>query len=248
MQKEPKVALITGGARRIGAEIAKLLHAAGMNIIIHYNLSTDAADELSRELNSLRPHSVVSFRANLAEIDTLEDGMTRAVAAFGRLDVLINNASRFYKTPMGEVTSFQWDDLLDSNLKAPFFLAQSAAPHLRKTQGCIINLADVHAERPMRDYAVYCISKAGLVMLTKSLAKELAPDIRVNAVAPGTVMLPEGDNTLTPELQDKILARIALQHYGDPQDIAKSVLFLIKDAPYMTGQILTVDGGRSLFI
>lgn len=243
-----KVALITGAARRVGAEMARVLHAAGMNIILHYHQSVAAATELCAELNTARPASAVLLSANLADIQQITPLVTQAVQTWGRLDYLVNNAARFYPTRIGTVTTTAWDDLINSNLKAPFFLCQAAKEALHQQQGCIINIADVHAQRPMRDYAVYCISKAGLVMLTQALAKELGPQVRVNAIAPGVVMLPEGENTLDAADKEKIIQRIALKRAGTPTDIAKAVLFLLQDANYITGEILTVDGGRALFI
>lgn len=244
----PQVALITGAARRVGAAIARRLHQEGMRVALHYHTSKDAATSLCQELNEIRPHSAMLLQADLTATTQLEKLIEQVLTEWGKLHVLINNASRFYRTPLDKATEIEWNDLLDSNLKAPFFLAQAASPYLAMQQGCIINIADIHGERPMRDYGVYCISKAGLIMLTKVLAKELSPDIRVNAIAPGTVMAPEGENNLTPELKQKILDRIALHKMGEAEDVAKAVMFLIRDANYITGQVLTVDGGRSLLI
>ncbi len=242
----PKVALITGAARRIGGEIAKHLHAAGINVVLHYHTSKTAAEQLCAFLNDQRSHSAVTLQADLADFAQLKPLVRHAAQEWGGLDVLVNNASRFYKTPIAKTTAATWDDLLHSNLRAPYFLSQAAADFLLKRQGCIVNIADVHAERPMQDYSVYCIAKAGVVMLTKALAKELGPVIRVNAVAPGTVMLPEGENELSEELKQKIISKTALRHYGTPEDVAKAVLFLVRDADYVTGEVLAVDGGRSL--
>jgi len=244
----PKVALITGAARRIGAEIAHVLHEAGWNIVLHHHRSQEDATQLCALFNKTRPHSATMLQADLSETSQLEKIVQRAASEWGQLDALINNASRFYKTLSHHVTEDQWDDLLNSNLKAPFFLCQAAKKYLQERKGCIVNITDVHGERPMRDYNVYCISKAGLIMLTKSLAKEWGPDIRVNAVSPGSVMLPEGDNTLTKEEEKKIVNRIALQRHGTPQDVARAVLYLVNDADYVTGTVLAVDGGRSLMI
>lgn len=247
-QCEHKVALITGAARRVGAEIAKSLHTNNMNIVVHYNASEHDAKEMCAEFNKIRPHSAIALKAELVETDGLKALVTQAEQAWGRLDVLVNNASRFYKTPLGEATEFQWDDLFSSNIKAPFFLAQAAAPHLAKQRGCIINIADIHAERPMRDYSVYCISKAGIIMLTKALAKELGPDVRVNAVSPGPIMWPEGENALTDDMKKTLINRTALLSHGGPEEIAKAVLFFVTGADFVTGQVLAVDGGRSLYI
>lgn len=247
MQKNShKVALITGAARRIGADIAMYLHEHGMNVVLHYNISNVEAEKLCTELNSQRKNSAVILRADLQESTSLEALVDQAVAAWGRLDVLVNNASKFYKTEIGKITEYEWDELMNTNLRAPLFLAQAAAPHLAKVRGCIVNITDIHGERPMRDYPVYCMTKAGLIMLTKSLAKELGPDVRVNAVSPGEIMWPEGENTLPDAMKDKIIARTALQCHGNPRAIAKAVWFYVNDADYVTGHVMAVDGGRLL--
>ncbi len=252
MQKDriipAKVALVTGAAKRIGAEIAETLHASGMNIVLHYYTSQAEVDILCAKLNASRADSAIALQANLTEVSILDELIEQAVTKWSRLDVLINNASRFYKTTLGNVTEFEWDDLLACNLKAPFFLSQAAAPHLKKYKGCIVNIADVHGERPMRDYSAYCISKAGLIMATKSLAKELGPDIKVNAISPGAIMWPEGENALEASVKQKIIERIALRCSGTASEIAKAVLYFVHDANYVTGQILAIDGGRSLLI
>lgn len=242
----PKVALVTGSARRIGAEIARSLHGKGLNIVIHYQYSERDADELCAEFNAKRAHSAIKIKADLGNSADISVLVQQAANSWGRLDVLVNNASRFYKTQMGEVAESHWNDLMDSNLKAPFFLSQQAAPFLKQTRGVIINIADIHSDRPMRDYSVYCISKAGLVMLTKVLAKELGPFVRVNAISPGGIAWPEHSNSLSEELKEKIIHRTALQCYGDPAHIAKAVLYFVNDADYVTGQVLAVDGGRIL--
>ena len=241
-----KTALITGAAARIGAEIATTLHASGMNIVIHYRSSADKAEALSAQLNALRNNSATTLQADLLETDGLNELVNQAAGTWGGLDVLVNNASSFYPTPVGEITEKHWDDLLGSNLKAPLFLSQAATPHLRKTQGCIINIVDIHGFRPMKAHPVYCAAKAGLAMLTQSLAKELGPDIRVNGVAPGAIMWPTSE--LDKEIQASILERTALKRQGEPEDIAKTVKFLVMDAGYITGQVIPVDGGRSLNI
>ncbi len=241
-----KVVLITGSARRIGAEIARSLHEVGMNIALHYNASEEDATNLCKELNHKRHHSAVALHADLQEAESEKALIQQAAAIWNRFDVLVNNASRFYRTGFGGVTEYAWDDLMHSNLKAPFFLAQAAAPFLTKTKGCIVNITDIHAERPLRDYSVYCISKSGLLMMTKVLAKELGPSIRVNAVAPGSILWPEGENSLSEGEKKKIIEQTALQRPGSPSDIAQAVLFFIRDAEYVTGQILDVDGGRML--
>lgn len=241
-----KTALITGGAKRIGAEDSRTLHAAGMNIIIHYRSSRAAADALAEELNQLRADSAHVLQLDLDHTDQLAGLIEQTVAIWGRLDVLINNASSFYPTPVGSITTDDWDNLFNSNLKAPLFLSQAAAPHLKKTGGCIINMVDIHAFKPMRKHPVYCAAKAGLAMLTQSLARELGPEIRVNGVAPGAILWPE--NEMQDETKQLILERTALKRAGTPADIAKTILFLVRDADYITGQIIPVDGGRSLNI
>lgn len=239
-----KVALITGAARRVGAEIARYLHAQNTNVIIHYHRSHDEASQLAQELNLLRPASAAVLALDLNQTDQLPDLIQRAADIWGRLDVLVNNASSFYPTPIGHITHSQWDDLFASNLKAPLFLSQAAAPYLAQHSGCIVNITDIHAEKPFKDYVVYCLAKAGLAMLTKVLARELAPKIRVNAVAPGTIIWPEGVSELNATQQEKILQKIPLERQGSPLDIAKAVAFFVDDAPYITGQILAIDGGR----
>jgi len=241
-----KVALITGGARRVGAEIARTLHAQGMNLVIHYRSSRDDAHALQAEFEKHRPKSVALVMGDLLKVAQLPGIVEEAVAAFGRLDALVNNASSFYPTPVGAATEEQWDDLIGTNLRAPFFLAQAAAPHLKKTHGCIVNIADIHADRPIKRYPIYCAAKAGVVLLTKSLARELAPEVRVNAVAPGTIMWPEGEAEVSAAQKQEMLARIPLQRTGNPDDIASTILFLIRDATYINGQVIAVDGGRTV--
>jgi pteridine reductase len=244
-----RVALVTGAARRIGAEIAQALHGAGMNVVLHFNTSKADAENLCRILNEKRANSAVILQADLLEMSAIPDLVQLAVAVWGSLDVLVNNASRFYKTKMGAVMEAEWDDLFGSNLKAPFFLAQAAAPYLAKARGAIVNIADVHGERPMLDYSAYCISKAGLIMLTKVLAKELGPDVRVNAVSPGGgVMWPLGENALSETEKMKIVDRTLLKIEGGPEEVAKAVLYLVEGADFVTGQVLAVDGGRLLRI
>jgi pteridine reductase len=244
-----RVALITGAARRIGADIAKVLHGAGFNVVLHYHKSAVEAEQLCQTLNAIRPQSAVKVQTDLLDSLAVPALMGEALASWGRLDVLVNNASRFYKTLCGKTTEYEWDDLFNSNLKAPFFLAQAAAKHLAQHQGTIINIADVHGERPMRDYGVYCISKAGMIMLTKVLAKELGPAVRVNAVSPGAgVMWPEGGNALSSEEQQQMVARTLLKRPAEPLAVAKAVLYLVESADFVTGQVLNVDGGRSVQI
>ena len=241
-----KTELITGAAKRIGAQIARTLHEAGCDIIIHYRHSEQAASALCKELNFERANSAYILQADLNDTHKLPDVIEQAVKFWGRLDLLVNNASSFFPTPVGNITLDNWDDLFNSNLKSPLFLSQAAIPHLLPTNGNIINIVDVHAFRPMKQHTVYCAAKAGLAMITQSLAKELGPDIRVNGVAPGAILWPE--NSMNTETQNTILERTALKRPGDPEDIAKAVLFLARDADYITGQIIPVDGGRTLNI
>jgi pteridine reductase len=239
-----QVVLITGGARRVGAEIARTLHAAGANILIHYRSSSAAAIALSDNLNQARPNSAAIHAANLSTAEAPERLVAAALGEFGRLDILINNASSFYPTPVGRITLAQWDDLMGSNLKAPLFLSQAAAPSLAEHRGLIINMIDIHALRPLKAHPVYSTAKAGLAMLTRALARELGPEIRVNGIAPGPVLWPEGH--MDEELKREIIGKTALKRHGTPEDIARTALFLARDAPYITGQIIAVDGGRSI--
>ena len=239
-----KVALITGAAHRIGATTAKMLHAEGMNIIIHYRSSRESAQALQEELNAKRENSIVLIQADLHETAKITEMVRESVKAWGRLDVVVNNASSFYPTPVGKIDEKVWDDLIGSNLKAPLFLSQAAAPHLKANNGCIVNIIDIHADRPLKNHTVYSIAKAGLVMLTKSLARELGPEVRVNAVAPGAILWPE--NEIDDVTKKRIISGTVLKRQGEPKDIARAVRFLIKHADYMSGQVLTVDGGRTL--
>ena len=241
-----KTALVTGGAKRIGASTSRLLHEAGYNIIIHYRRSQQSANELADELNAARPYSAKIIQADLNDETIYKQLIQQSFQCWNRLDVLVNNASSFYPTPVGSITLEDWDKLINSNMKAPLFLAQAAAPHLKQTQGNIINMIDVHGQRPMKDHAVYCAAKAGLSMITQSLAKDLGPDIRVNGVAPGAILWP--DNDMPENMKKLILERTALKRPGQPIDIAKTILFLARDADYITGQIIAVDGGRTLNI
>lgn len=240
-----KVALITGGARRIGASIARHLHAAGMQLVIHYRHSDVAAHALQEELNGQRPASVLLLQADLLQVPKLTRMIHDTINHYGRLDVLINNASSFYATPIGQAEENDWEDLLGTNLKAPFFLSQAAAPHLVNTHGCIINLVDIHAERPLKLHPIYSTAKAGLCMLTQSLARDMAPYVRVNAIAPGTILWP-ADSDLDEVTKQRMISNIPLKRHGEPEEIARVVLFLVRDAGYITGEILTVDGGRTL--
>ena len=240
------VALVTGAAKRIGAAIARRLHADGYDLALHYRNSRTEADALVADLEADRPGSTLALQAELAEFDRLPELVARTVGHFGRLDGLVNNASTYYATPMGEATPAQWDELFASNARAPFFLAQAAAPHLARSGGAIVNIVDIYAERPLRGHAVYSMAKAALAMATKSLALELGPDVRVNGVAPGNVLWSE--NPIKAETLETVLERTALERQGEPGDIAEAVLWLLRGNRYVTGQILAVDGGRTLTI
>ncbi len=239
-----KVALVTGAARRIGALTVRTLHADGANVVVHYRSSSLEAEKLAAELNQLRENSCITVRGDLADIDGLPEIIATVISKMGRLDILINNASTFYPTPVGEITEKHWDDLMTSNLKAPLFLSQAAMPYLKESKGCIVNMVDVHGFRPLKNYPVYSVAKAGLLMLTQSLARELAPEIRVNGVAPGAILSPE--MAMNQSDQKALLAKTALKREGTPEDIAKTILFLVRDADYITGQVIPVDGGRML--
>ena len=239
-----KVALLTGAAKRIGAETARVLHAAGMNIVLHHNSSAELADALATELNAVRPHSVVTVAFNLKQIERLPDLAKQAAAAWGRIDLLVNNASTFYPTEMEQIDLEQWHDLIAVNLQAPLFLSQACSRFLRENNGSIVNIVDIHGDRPLKGYPIYSIAKAGLIAMTKSLARELAPEIRVNGVAPGAIMWPEVE--AYESVHQEIIDRTALKREGHPRDIAKTVQFLSNGPDYITGQIIAVDGGRTL--
>jgi pteridine reductase len=243
-----KAVLVTGGARRIGQAIVRRLHDGGANLVVHYRASAEQARSLETELNARRAHSVALVQADLTQTRLLAGVIARAVDAWGRLDALVNNASSFYPTEVGGIGEDAWDDLMGTNLKAPLFLSQAAAPALRKSGGSIVNITDIHAGQPMKGHLVYNVAKAGLATLTRSLARELAPEVRVNAVAPGTILWPERDLWTDESARARIVARIPLQRMGEPDDIARAVEFFIAGAPYVTGQLLAVDGGRSLNI
>jgi pteridine reductase len=238
-----KVVLITGAARRVGAAIARKLHAAGAQVVIHYHRSAAEAQALAAELNAERPSSATPLGANLLDQKVLESLVEATLARHGHLDILVNNASTFYATPVGTITPAQWDDLMGTNLRVPLFLSQAAAPHLRARAGLILNIADIHGQRPLRHHVVYSPAKAGLIMLTQSLARELAPEVRVNAIAPGPVEFPESG--LSEEMKQAIVEKTLLKRRGSPEDVARAALFFASEAPYVTGQILAVDGGRS---
>jgi pteridine reductase len=236
--------LVTGGAKRLGAAIGRRLHAAGANVVVHYHQSQPSADALVAELERARAGSALAVRADLHDAERLPLLVDATLARFGRLDVLVNNASTFYPTPVGSITLAQFDDLVGTNLRAPLFLSQAAAPALRASRGLIINMVDIHGRRPLKAHPVYSAAKAGLVMLTQSLARELGPEVRVNAIAPGPVLWPERD--IDPQLKDEIIAKTALKRSGSPDDIARTAYFFAAEAPYVTGQVIAVDGGRSL--
>ncbi|MFY2763074.1 pteridine reductase [Arenimonas sp. MALMAid1274] len=238
------VALVTGASRRIGARIARRLHAAGYDLVLHHRRSDDDLVALVDALDAERTGSVLPLSFDLADPEApagLVDGTLRR---FGRLDALVNNASAFTPTPIGEATQAQWDDLFAANARGPFFLCQAAAPALRASGGAIVNLADIYGERPLAGHTIYCMAKAALIMMTQSLARELGPQVRVNAVAPGAVMWPESGKAEAEKAA--MLARTALQRVGDPDDVAEAVRWLLQDARYTTGQVIRVDGGRSL--
>lgn len=241
-----KVVLITGGAKRVGATICRELHAHGANLMIHYKTSIIEARALQAELNFQRANSVAIIQGDLLNINVLPSLVSETVKQFGHLDILINNASTYYPTEVGKITEENWHDLMGSNLKAPMFLAQAAASELRKNQGCIVNITDMHIERPKKGYVVYSVAKAGLVTLTKSLAHELSPEVRVNAVAPGPVQWPENNPQFDEVYRQRVISQTLLKRVGEAADIAKAVKFLVSDAPFITGHVLAVDGGRSL--
>jgi pteridine reductase len=245
-EMQGKVVLVTGGAKRVGASICRRLHVAGAQLAVHYHNSAQEALALHDELNALRADSAAIFQADLLDLKALPQLVCEVIEKFGQLDALVNNASSFYATPLANIDGQQWHDLLGTNLKAPLFLAQAAADELRRRHGCIVNIVDIHAERPMRDHLLYSVAKAGLAALTRALAQEMAPQVRVNAISPGVIMWPEGAAWKKEEQRRKIVAHTLLKREGEPDDIARTVQFLLNDAPYVTGQIIAVDGGRSV--
>jgi pteridine reductase len=241
-----KVVLITGGAKRVGAAICRELHANGALLMIHYNRSIEEARALKADLNLKRANSVAIIQGDLLNLEALPGLVSKTIEHFGKLDVLINNASSYTPTEIGTINEENWHDLMGSNLKAPMFLAQAAATELRKNHGVIINITDMHIERPKKGYVVYSVAKAGLVTLTKSLAQELSPEVRVNAVAPGPVLWPENNPQFDEVYRQRVISQTLLKRVGEANDVAKAVKFLVADAPFVTGHILAVDGGRSL--
>lgn len=245
---QPRIALVTGSAQRVGAVIVEELHRRGWTVFIHYRHSEVAAAALAARLNAQRAHSAVLLQADLNNPDDVQRLAADTLRLCGgRLQALVNNASSFYPTPIGTATQAQWQDLFASNAQAPFFLSQALTPALRAAHGSIVNIVDIHAERPFRQHTLYCMAKAALAMLTVSLAKELAPEVRVNGVAPGVILWPD-DNTpsaIASNTRDQILASVPLARAGEPRDIARTIAFLLEDAPYITGQIIAVDGGRT---
>ncbi|HEY3731758.1 MAG TPA: pteridine reductase [Steroidobacteraceae bacterium] len=239
-----RTALVTGAARRVGAGIVRALHAEGANVLIHCHRSVAEAHALAAELESARPDSTAVLACDLLDDAALPELIERARQRFGALHLLVNNASSFYPTPLGSITAAQWNDLIGTNLRAPLLLAQTAAPELRRTGGVLINIVDIHGMRPLRNHMVYSVAKAGLIMLTRALARELAPEVRVNAIAPGPVLWPEAP--MPEDQKQDILQHTPLQRRGSPEDIARAVLFFAAEAPFVTGQILAVDGGRSI--
>ena len=239
-----KTILVTGAAKRVGSAIAREMHATGANIMVHYRQAAAAAEALVAELNTLRPFSAACLQADLRDIETLPRLVTGTVDRFGRLDALVNNTSSFFPTPFGSIDQEAWDDLVGSNLKAPLFLTQAAAPHLLAARGAVVNITDIHAERPLAGYPLYCAAKAGLLGLTRALAIELGPLVRVNAVAPGPILWPE-DGFFDSSTRAEIVAHTLLERAGCPQDVARAVHYLLEDATYVTGQVINVDGGRS---
>lgn len=240
-----KVVLITGAAKRVGAEVAEFLHAQGWHVIIHYNNSQEDAEKLVSSLNEVRDDSALSLQADLNDMDAVKQLAGDATAKWGQIDALVNNASTFYPTKLAEATMDDWDKIFNSNVKAPFFLCQALADELKKNQGAIVNMLDIHVERPLKDYHLYSMSKAALKMLTKTLTKALAPNVRVNAVAPGIILWGANEDDFPEELKQRMLKRVPLRRKGEPHDIAETVSFLLNQN-YITGEIIAVDGGRNL--
>lgn len=245
---QEKVVLVTGGAKRVGAAICRRLHAQGAKLVIHYRSSLDEARALQLELNNNRPDSASLAQADLLDIDLLPELIDKTVKRYGQLDALINNASSFFATPLGTCTVEAWHDLVGSNLMAPLFLSQAATPYLKQQHGCIVNIIDIHTERPLKNFVIYNAAKGGLQALTRSLALEVGPEVRVNGVSPGAILWPEDAIWANAQARDAIIQGTLLKRMGEPEDIARTVQFLIHDAPYITGQIIAVDGGRSIHL
>ena len=239
-----KTALITGAAKRVGRAIAFELHDAGMNVLIHYREARASADEMAQEMNARRPDSALCHQADILDNAALASLVDVTQRHFGHIDYLVNNASSFFPTPLADIDENAWSDLIGTNLKAPLFLTQAAAPYLKARRGAVVNITDIHAERPLAGYLLYCAAKAGLLGLTRALSIELAPDVRVNAVAPGPILWPE-ERVFDPAMQAEIVAHTLLKRSGSPAEIARTVRFLLDDAPYITGQVINVDGGRT---
>lgn len=240
------VVLVTGAARRIGADIARTFHRVGFDVALHCNRSSDEANCLAQELNHVRRDSACVFQAALGDIDAVKSLAQSVLGWRGHLNVLVNNASSFYPTPLENASEANWDDLIGSNLKGPYFLCQALAEPLRKCHGSIVNIADIYARSPLKGYSIYCIAKAGNAMMTKALAKELAPQVRVNGIAPGVILWPHTDGQMSESVKQQVIARVPLQRIGCPADIAHMALFLAIDASYITGQVIAVDGGSGL--
>ena len=240
--------LVTGAARRIGAAIARALHSAGAHVALHCHRSRVEAERLAAELNGARAGSCVVVQADLLDVGSLAKLVDDAAQAFGRLDGLVNNASSFYATPFGSIGEREWNDLVGTNLRAPLMLAQAAAPRLREKRGAIVNVIDIHAERPLPGFLVYSVAKAGLAGLTRALALELGPDVRVNGVAPGAILWPDDGAHFNVAERRRITEQTPLARIGSPEDIAGAVKYLLVDAPFVTGQILAVDGGRAIHL
>jgi pteridine reductase len=239
-----KTVLVTGAAKRVGESIARELHESGANVVVHYKTAADTAQRLVDRMNAARAGSSLCLQADLLDHAALTTLIDQAVAHFGRLDGLVNNASTFFATPLGAIDEAAWSNLVGSNFKAPLFLTQAAAPHLKRVGGAVVNIADIHAERPLPGYPLYCAAKAGLLGLTRALAVELAPDVRVNAVAPGPILWPD-DAAFDEAARARVVEHTLLKRVGNPRDIARAVRFLFNDAPYVTGQVINVDGGRT---
>ena len=240
-----RIALITGATRGIGAAIARRLHGAGAKVVVHYHRSEREAHSLRDQLNAIRADSVALIQADLLNLPGLSEMIRNTVARFDRLDALINNASTFHATPVGEIVEADWNSLAGINVRAPLFLSQAAAPHLRKAMGCIVNITDIHADRPLKNYVVYSLAKTALTGLTMSLARELGPEIRVNAVAPGPILWPE-DDSFDELARQRVISHTLLKRAGEPDDVARAVYYLVAESPFVTGQIIAVDGGRSV--